>query len=137
MSETKLVINNLLDLWYSCIKPTHFKDKDCHFRIRMDFCTYRKLEYTVEHHGYILHHIPYENSFATYEEAESYLISLLIYGISREIKTSLDCKQDEDNWTDLCQGKAKEIKKELEILIGEFKLEKELDFAKKMSIIHP
>lgn len=102
------IIKELLDLWYECITPTHHKDRDTRFSINTNYCAYRDVEYVVEHHGYILHHLPIYSTFKTLEEAEKCLIDLLVHGILGEIDSALS--DSDDVFFDLSVERANEIK---------------------------
>jgi hypothetical protein len=78
-------IIELNKIWYSLISTDHHKDCDCHFRISTHYFYGDKVEYEVEHHGYIMRDIGVEE-FGTLEDAENYLIQgVLKKGIMSEI----------------------------------------------------
>jgi len=123
------VVTQLLDLWYQCIGPAHHKDRDCRFTININYCTYQDIDYTVEHHGYILHRLPTFTTFKTLEEAENYLVTLLTYGILREVSHALENHEDA---LDLSREKAGEIKTKLYSTLLPLDLEKQLDSAREL-----
>jgi hypothetical protein len=130
MMNKNIVITKLLDLWYQCIGPAHHKSRDCRFTISTNYCTYQDIDYTVEHHGYILHRLPTFTTFKTLGEAENYLVTLLTYGILRETDHAMD--DSDEVFSDLGGEKAEEIKMNLCNILIENGLEKHLDFAREM-----
>lgn len=77
---TQPTISQLLVLWYEVIGPLHHKDRDCHFAISRRFCCYRETTWALEHHGYLLNET--DETFPTYDAAESRLRGILILGIT-------------------------------------------------------
>jgi hypothetical protein len=78
-------IIELNKIWYSLIGGDHHKDCDCHFRVNTHYFYGDKVEYEVEHHGYIMRDIEVVE-FGTLEDAENYLIQhVLKRGIMSEI----------------------------------------------------
>jgi hypothetical protein len=86
-------IIELNKIWYSVISGDHFKDRDCHFRISTHYMYGDRVEYEVEHYGYILG--DKEAEFNTQKEAEEYLINdVLKKGILEEIEWHLNPPED-------------------------------------------
>jgi hypothetical protein len=86
-------IIELNKIWYDLIGSDHHKDKDCHFRICTHYYYGDKVEYEVEHHGYIMDDI--YKDFDTQKEAEEYLINnVLKKGILKEIEWHLNPPDD-------------------------------------------
>jgi len=86
-------IIGLNKIWYSLIGLDHHKDKDCHFRICTHYYYGDKVEYEVEHHGYIMDDI--YKDFNTQKEAEEYLINeVLKKGILEAIEWYLNPPDD-------------------------------------------
>jgi hypothetical protein len=125
-----LIITQLLDLWYQCIGPAHHKSRDCLFLISANYCTYSEFRWEFEHDGYILHRLPRWKKFKEFSEAQDYLITVLVYGVSKE--TDFAINATEDSWADLSKEKAREIKAELHKVLGDNNLEKHLDFAREL-----
>ena len=86
------IISELLKLWYDLIGQDHHKDRDCHFFIERDYCTYGELFWTVRHDGYILK--DYTEEFPTFQKAQQGLIDFLIEKIAEEI--ALEIKNFDD-----------------------------------------
>jgi hypothetical protein len=127
------IIKELLELWGRCIGCSHHKQRDFEFSINTQYTVYQDVKYVVEHHGYVMHELESYSTFNTYEEAENYLIQLLIYGILRETENSLAYEESEGNWCDLSKERATEIKSQLMDLIAREQLIKQLDNARLMS----
>ena len=86
-------IIELNKIWYSLIGGDHHKDVDCHFRICTHYHYGDKVEWEVEHHGYIMRDVC--EDFGTLEEAENYLIRhVLKRGIMGEINWFLNPPED-------------------------------------------
>jgi hypothetical protein len=82
-------IIELNTIWYDLIGGTHHKDRDCHFRICTHYMYGDRVEYEVEHYGYIIDRV--EQEFGTLEEAEQFLINkVLKTGILEEINFYLE-----------------------------------------------
>lgn len=82
-------IIELNKIWYDIIAGEYHKDRDCHFRISTHYFYGSRVEYEVEHYGYILH--DKEAEFGTLEEAQNYLINdVLKKGIIEEIEFYLE-----------------------------------------------
>lgn len=88
-SSNLTLIGRLLALWYKTIGPLHHKDRDCHFVIALQFCTYGEPLWVLTHAGYLLHRV--EKTCASYAEAESRLVDLLADGIRSWLTASRDC----------------------------------------------
>jgi ubiquinone/menaquinone biosynthesis C-methylase UbiE len=87
---------NLLELWYELIGGDHHKDRDCHFYIEKNFSTYKKSEWRLSHHGYLLGEIA--QCFNTYQEAEKRLQNLLAEKIQEFCETeTLDQRNKTEN----------------------------------------
>jgi hypothetical protein len=87
-------ILELSKIWYALISGDHHKDCDCHFRINTHYMYGDKVEWEVEHHGYILRDVGVE-SFGTREDAENYLIQMVLKkGIINEINWFLNPPDD-------------------------------------------
>jgi hypothetical protein len=87
-------IIELNKIWYDLIGGDHHKDSDCHFRISTHYMYGDKVEWEVEHHGYIMRDIDIEE-FDTLEEAEVYLmLCVLKRGIMSEIEWFLNPPED-------------------------------------------
>ena len=85
-------ILELNKIWYDVIGGDHHKDCDCHFRICTHYFYGDRVEWEVEHHGYILqNHVREFEEFATLHEAEVWLIhNILKFGILREVTFFLE-----------------------------------------------
>jgi len=82
-------------IWYDLIGGEHHKDRDCHFRIDTLYSYGDRVEYSVEHHGYINH--DYETTeWSSLKEAEEELIRVLKLMILQEIDTYLQHYGDLD-----------------------------------------
>lgn len=80
--ETIIELNKI---WYNLICGEYHKDRDCHFRIAKHYFYGDRVEYEVEHNGYILKDVEYDE-FNTLDEAEEHLIhNILKAGILQEI----------------------------------------------------
>jgi len=87
-------IIELNTIWYDFICGEHHKDKDCHFRISTHYHYGDKVEYEVDHYGYIMDEVHEE--FDTLEEAENYLINKVFKkGILEEIDWYLNLPKPE------------------------------------------
>ena len=94
MSNHKKIIE-LNKIWYDLIGGEYHKDRDCHFRISTHYMYGDRVEWEVEHHGYILH--DKEAEFDALEDAETYLINdVLKKGILEEVKFYLEHYGDSD-----------------------------------------
>jgi len=115
-------IIELNKIWYSLIGGDHHKDCDCHFRISTHYMYGDKVEWEVEHHGYIMRDIDIE-AFGSLEEAENYLLlCVLKRGIMSEIEWFLNPPNDCISYEHESLGKDKleEYKKRtLELVPGE------------------
>jgi len=76
-------IADLNEIWYGLLCG-HYKDRDCHFYITQTFSYGGKGQWTVAHHGYVIHNYE-ETSFDTYEECQVELIKLLKDSILEEV----------------------------------------------------
>lgn len=86
-------IVELNKIWYSLISGGMHKDRDCHFRISTHYHYGDKVEYEVEHHGYI---VDYEcTEWNTLEEAEQELIRLMSSSIISEAEWYLNLPKPE------------------------------------------
>ena len=86
-------IIQLNKIWYALIGGDAHKDKDCHFRINTHYYYGDKVEWEVEHHGYIMDEVFVD--FDTQKEAEEYLINdVLKKGILEEIDWHLNPPED-------------------------------------------
>jgi hypothetical protein len=126
------IIKELLELWGNCIGCSYHKQKDFKFSIITQFTVYQDETYVVEHHGYVLHQLPTYVTFNSLEDAQDYLIQVLIYGISREVEDSLNFEITLDDRPDLPKERATEIKSRLMGLIEQNGLNKQLDAARLM-----
>ena len=87
-------IIELNKIWYSLIGGDHHKDCDCHFRISTHYMYGNRVEWEVEHHGYILRDVGVE-AFGTLEDAETYLMRYVLKkGIMSEINWFLHPPDD-------------------------------------------
>jgi len=115
-------IIELNKIWYDLIGGDHHKDCDCHFRISTHYYYGDKVEYEVEHHGYIMRDIGVEE-FGTLEDAEVHLIQhVLKRGIMNEIEWFLNPPEDCISYEHESLGKdeLEEYKKRtLELVPGE------------------
>ena len=111
-------INDLLELWGNCIGCAHHKSRDICFKITTNYSAYQEVDYTVEHHGYILHYLPTYSAFKTLGEAEQHLIDLLTHGILGELDSALS--DSDEVFSDLPVDKAQEIKLVLNGLAARF-----------------
>ena len=91
MTNHELIIA-LNKIWYDLIGGDHHKDSDCHFRISTHYFYGDRVEYEVEHHGYILvSEVDEYREFGNIYDAEKYLINdVLKFGILREIDYYLE-----------------------------------------------
>jgi len=83
----------LLDLWYRCLID-HHKDKDCHFYIEQHWCCYKKMEWRVQHYGYVS---AWDNdSFIapSYEVAVQKLNNALVEMIQEECARLIENSED-------------------------------------------
>ena len=86
-------IIELNKIWYDFICSDHHKDRDCHFRISAHYHYGDKVEYEVEHNGYI---VDYDcTEWNTLEEAEQELIRLLSSSIISEADWYLNLPKPE------------------------------------------
>jgi len=87
-NQEKIV--ELNKIWYDVVCGGEYhKDRDCHFYIYSHYFYGDKVEFTVEHRGYIKH--DYEDThWETYEQAEKELIRLLFTSIYKEITWYID-----------------------------------------------
>lgn len=72
-------ISRLVSIWYTVIGGLHHKDRDCWFRIAAVWSYDGRLEYEIQHDGYLMQ-APLR-TFHTYVDAEEVLIDLLKNGI--------------------------------------------------------
>jgi len=80
-------IIELNKIWYNVVCGEYHKDRDCHFRISTHYFYGDKVEWEVEHFGYILqNYIRDVEEFKTQHEAEVWLIhNVLKFGILKEL----------------------------------------------------
>jgi hypothetical protein len=125
-------IKDLLELWGACIGCTHHKQRDFEWNLITQFTVYQEEKYVVEHHGYVLHSLPTYVSFNSLEEAQDYLIQVLIYGILSETEDSLNFETTPDDRPGLPKERANEIRSQLMGFIEQNGLNKQLDAARLM-----
>ena len=89
-------IRELNNIWFDLIASEYHKDRDCHFYIYSHYHYGDKIEYIVEHVGYINHRYD-ETKWSTYEEAEKELIRLLKEMILEEVNFYLE-HYGEEGW---------------------------------------
>ena len=84
-------IIELNKIWYDVIAGDYHKDRDCHFRITTHYFYGDRVEWEVEHYGYILqNYVRDVEEFETQHEAEVWLIqSILKFGILMEVDNFL------------------------------------------------
>ncbi len=79
-------IAELNEIWYILIASSNVghKDRDCHFYITQTFSYGKPGQWTVAHHGYIIHNYE-ETTWDSYEECQVELIELLKTSILDEL----------------------------------------------------
>ena len=110
-------IIELNKIWYDVIAGDYHKDRDCHFRISTHYFYGDRVEWEVEHFGYILqNYLRDVEEFETQHEAEVWLIhNVLKFGILMEINNFLDHYGDPewDQHTRYDKEQLEEIKKKV------------------------